>query len=247
MKNAHLRAFTLVELLVVVAIIALLLAILLPALTKAKAAARTVVCLSNKRQVGLAVMTYASDWKQVIPTGRCAFPSEGTRWWHQFLIASDRNPVAYLEAKANAIDCTEGTEPDAVFGSYVLSGGSDDDKFTVREQDNSIGLLFEGINIVRVHWPTSIMLYACTGRWNSGQTSFSPGYATFGRRIQGPGGGWKAAWTPHARSTTTGLHVDGHATTLNGTAMVNLRNGRFTDANTGIQQSFDLDGTWMDH
>ncbi len=54
------NAFTLVELLVVVAIIALLLAILLPALNKAKEVTVNTVCLSNQRQMGVVMHTYAS-------------------------------------------------------------------------------------------------------------------------------------------------------------------------------------------
>ncbi|MCC6422644.1 MAG: DUF1559 domain-containing protein [Phycisphaerales bacterium] len=63
------HGFTLVELLVVIGIIALLISILMPSLNKARESANRVQCASNMRQLGLAYVQYASDFKGWINPG----------------------------------------------------------------------------------------------------------------------------------------------------------------------------------
>ncbi len=67
-RRPHTRcAFTLIEVLVVVAIIALLVAVLLPSLARAREQARATVCLSHLKQQGLGLSSYSADNKAILP------------------------------------------------------------------------------------------------------------------------------------------------------------------------------------
>ncbi len=73
------KGFTLIELLVVIAIIAILAAILFPVFAKARESARQTSCLSNLKQMGLAIQQYANDWDGSLCYG---FSTAGSEVWY---------------------------------------------------------------------------------------------------------------------------------------------------------------------
>ena len=68
-RNCQQLAFTLIEVLVVIAIIALLVAIVIPTLTRVKERARRTICQSNIRSFHIAVTAYAANYDDFVPQG----------------------------------------------------------------------------------------------------------------------------------------------------------------------------------
>lgn len=84
MKQLHRRhtnsGFTLIELLVVIAIIAILASILFPVFAQAREKARGVSCLSNQKQIALALVQYVQDYDETFPMNQYYILAQGNRW-----------------------------------------------------------------------------------------------------------------------------------------------------------------------
>lgn len=74
------KGFTLIELLVVIAIVAILAAIIFPVFSRARENARKTTCMSNLRQLGLALHMYAQDWDEGFPIDKWTGNSDERLW-----------------------------------------------------------------------------------------------------------------------------------------------------------------------
>ena len=101
-KGAKSTSFTLLELLITIVVIGILAGLLLPALGRAREEARKAKCLSNLRNIYLALSLYADDHANLYPfaTGNIAWdavdPTYGTYGWMQQLFSYIKNKKVYI-------------------------------------------------------------------------------------------------------------------------------------------------------
>ena len=214
------KAFTLVELLVVIGIIALLISILLPALNKARQAAQTVQCMSNMRQVGLAIQMYVNNHKGTVPIVYWPYDPKTFRWY-QFLqnskdltyTLSDYDSTVKISrvllCPAMPQMSLSPTVPDETYrmaNGFLGYGMSLQLGLTYRD-----GVLTYGpvkMNVVKD--AANVVMATETNKWGAGYVGGYYVYSFASTDING-----QLSWPWHPNGGCNVLWCDGHVTTVN--------------------------------
>src|SRR5438876_2154071 len=162
-RRANPLAFTLLELLVVIAIISILAALLLPALGAAKEKAKSIVCLANLKQIGIALALYSDDHEDMlIPAEYSKNFSPGGEGWPSILynlqyLPAERAPTYYSVADVGSVFRCPSGRPEV----YSFNPSSRDDPEGAKAWPNPA--LHKGKRFFIDCW---YGINGCTGRSN---------------------------------------------------------------------------------
>jgi len=138
MKRFH-RAFTLVELLVVIGIIAVLISILLPAMNRARAAAKATSCASQMRQIGIYLRIYTNDSNGILPVPEIPAVNEFISWDDR-LSYYDGRKLSDIDAKANHLGDSPSQRNNRLNALYLCPSETIIDPFVARSPRRSYQL-----------------------------------------------------------------------------------------------------------
>ena len=196
-------AFTLIELLVVIAIIAILAAMLLPALQQARERAKTIQCINNLKELGMAARFYADNHRGFMPIH---YHSTQKLYWTQYL----RNTQALTND--NVLCCPS-------FAPFKYKAGSVSDTYGIRT-NSFIPYLNIGASPVMVvktangHGsvsPSKALIIADTIRDNPNAGKKRVQYYYFGLYPSNTTGEAGAAYAAHRSHLVSSWFADGHA------------------------------------